>query len=101
VSDLRDVRTRPEIDPVRVRLPYWDAYGPIVEVTFVAGASKLDVVHGLSQIPTAFHVLWADGPVYAEPGVRWTKEIAYLRATNANTHARVIFFTCRGDAREP
>lgn len=90
----------PQTDDVRLRLPYWKAFGPIVEVTFPAGASKLDVVHGLKQTPTGYHIVWADGPVYAEPGVAWTKELAYLRATNANTHARLIFLTLKGDRSE-
>lgn len=81
---------------VRLRLPFWDALGPVVEVTFPAAASKRDVAHGLQQIPTGFLVVWSDGPVYAEPGLQWTKELAWLRAPNANTHARIIFLTLRG-----
>lgn len=92
---------QPATDSVRARLPYWEAFGPIVEVTFPAAATKRDVLHGLGATPSAYHIVWADGPVYAEPGVLWTKEIAYLRASNANTHARIIFLTLKGDPREP
>lgn len=81
--------------------PYWETFGPIVEVDFPAAATARDVVHGLQQIPTGFHVIWSDGPVYAEPGRLWTKALAWLRAANANTHARVIFFTVREDPHEP
>lgn len=97
---MPDGNRNPFTEENRLRLPYWQAYGPVVEVAFPAAATKRDVVHGLSQTPTGFHVVWADGPVYAEPGVMWGKELAYLRASNANTHARIIFFTCRGDRAE-
>ncbi len=84
-----------------LRRPYWNAFGPVVDVTFRAAATDRDVVHGLQQRPTGFHVVYADGPVYARPGAEWaTKELAWLRASNANTHARVIFFTLIGDRDE-
>jgi hypothetical protein len=96
----RDLQTRPELDTVRTRLPYWTTYGPVIDVTFVAAASKLDIAHRLGTKPTGYHLVFADGPVYAEPGAIWTKEIAYMRAANANTHARIVFLTLTGDSRE-
>lgn len=84
----------------RLLRPYVRAYGPVVDVTFPAAASARDVVHQLGATPTGFHVVWADGPVYAEPGVPWDRTLAWLRASNVNTHARVVFFTCLGDADE-
>lgn len=81
------------------RRPYWNRYGPVVDVTFPAAGTDRDIVHGLGQTPSGYHVVYADGPVYARPGPEWaTKELAWLRAPNANTHARVIFFTLIGDA---
>jgi len=84
----------------RVRLPFHYALGPLVTVTFAAAGSKLDIAHGLGQVPTGRLIHRADGPIYDEPGVVWTKEIAYMRATNANTHAVLQFYTVRGDANE-
>lgn len=76
-------------------MPYWDQYSAPVDVTFPAANTIRDIVHGLGQIPSGYHVVWADGVVYAEPGKLWTKELAYLRATAVNVHAKVVFFTLR------
>lgn len=81
-------------------LPYWGVYGPVVSVTFPAANTKRDVVHGLEQVPDGYHIVWADGVVHAEPGVLWTKNLAYLRATAVNVHAKIVFFTLREASRE-
>jgi hypothetical protein len=94
-------QTRPELDTVRTRLPYWTNYGPVIDVTFPVANVKRDIAHRLGHKPSGYHLVFADGPVYAEPGAIWTRDLAYLRATNANTHARIVFLTLQGDPREP
>lgn len=81
--------------------PYWGEFGPVVDITFPLANQSLDVQHGLGQTPDGFHVVWADGGVYAEPGAIWNKTFAYLRATLLNTTAKVIFYTLRETANEP
>jgi len=91
-----DARVGPVIGRLRDEaLPYWAVYGPPVEVTFELANTKADIVHGLGDVPDGYHVVWADGLVHAEPGVQWTKDLAYLRATAVYVHATVIFFTLR------
>lgn len=82
-------------------LPFWRAYGPIVDVTFPVANTDRDVAHGLRERPSGFLVLYADTAIYARPGPEWaTKELAWLRSPVDNAHARVLFFTFRGDANE-
>lgn len=76
-------------------LPYWDQFSAPVTDTFPAANTRRDIAHGLGQVPHGYHVVRADGVVHAEPGVLWTKDLAYLRATAANVHATFIFYTLR------
>jgi hypothetical protein len=83
-------------------LPYWDAYGPVVpprgeELVLSVADVAVAVFHELGEIPEGMHVVRADGPIYAAPGVQWTKELAFVQTSRANTRARFIFFTCRGN----
>ena len=83
-------------------LPYWDAYGPTVpprgeQLLITVADVAVAIAHGLNEIPEGMHVVWADGAVYAAPGVQWTKELAYVQAPRVNTRARFVFFTLRGE----
>lgn len=83
-------------------LPFWDAYGPVVpprgvELFFTVADVSVAIPHELGEIPEGMLLVKADGPVYAAPGVPWTKELAFVQASRANTHARFIFYTCRGN----
>lgn len=96
-SDIAAALDRHEADTQ----PYWGEYSTPVDVTFPVANTIRDIVHGLSQIPHGYHVVWADGIVHAEPGKLWTKELAYLRATAVNVHAKIVFFTLREVRSEP
>jgi hypothetical protein len=80
--------------------PYWRTYGPPIDVTFPAANMKRDIEHRLGTTPTGYQILDADGLLYREPGSIWTHDLAWMRATTANVHARIIFFTLLGDADE-
>lgn len=69
-----------------------------LRVTFPAANTVRDIAHGLDGIPDGYVLEWADGVVYAEPGVQWTRDLAYLRATAANVHAIVTFYIASEDA---
>lgn len=97
-----DPKTALAIDRLRKETrPYWGRYGPIVDVTFSTAATVRDVQHGLEQVPDGYHVVWADGIVHAEPGVLWTKTLAFLQASTANVHAKLVFFTLKETRNEP
>lgn len=76
-------------------LSYWGAFSRPIDVMFPAANTIRDIAHELGQVPGGYHVVRADGVVYAEPGKLWTKDLAYLRATAANVHATIVFFTLR------
>ncbi len=66
--------------------------GPVLEVTFPSMAFRVDVAHGLGQVPTGYHiVLQAGGLVQAVDVDQWTDTVAYLQATADYTRARVFF----------
>lgn len=67
--------------PLRITLP-------------VAGATR-DVVHGLGETPEGFVVVWTDAPIYAVPGLAWTRDLAYLTSAANNVHAIVLFYTLK------
>jgi len=96
-----DPATALAIDALRGEtLPFWGAYGPVVEVTFPVASTRRDIAHGLSQVPDGYFIVWADGTLFAEPGVLWTKDLAYMRSGADNVHARIIFYTVREAYRE-
>jgi len=90
-------------------LPYWDAYGPVVplrgeDLVITVADQAVAIPHGLGEIPDGMHVVKADGPLFAAPGVAWTKELAWVQTGSLSflpgqtvVRARLIFFTCRGD----
>ena len=89
------------LESVRADLaPYWGAFTVPISVVFAAANTKQDVAHGLGQVPDGYHLVRADGVVHAEPGVQWTKDLAYMRATAVNVRATIIFFTLRETPNE-
>lgn len=74
-----------------VRRELLPVQGPLLRITIPAAGVDFDVAHGLQATPNAYVVEYADGPVYARPGAWATRDVAYLRAANANTHALVRF----------
>jgi hypothetical protein len=96
-------QTRGPSDPTTAAvLPYWDAYGPVVppredELVFSVIDTPVAIAHELGEIPEGMHVVKADGPVYAAPGLAWTKDLAFVQSSRLYTRARFIFFTCRGN----
>lgn len=83
-------------------LPWWHAYGPVVpprrqEFFLEFADTPVAIEHGLQAVPDGMLIVKADGPIYAAPGVPWTKELAFLQASRAHTRGRFIFYTTRGD----
>lgn len=67
--------------------------GRPIELLFPAATTRRDVAHGLGQIPTGYHVLLSTSPIVADAPADWTRDVAGLQASAANTRAIVVFFT--------
>jgi hypothetical protein len=98
VSDPRslDAGTREAVERLGVQLePFWSVIGRPLSLVFPAMGARRDVVHGLGTKPDGFLVVYADADIIAEPGVLWTRDLAFLQAGADNAHAIVIFYTLR------
>lgn len=73
----------------------WDRMTPPLRITLAVSGSTRDVAHGLGAIPDGMLVVWADAPIFAVPGVPWTRDLAFLRASSNNVHAIVCFYTLK------
>lgn len=71
--------------------------GRPVQLTFAAAATKTEVLHGCAEIPDGFLPLRSNGAAVSdEPGLAWTKDLAYLRSTVA-TQIIGVFYKLRED----
>lgn len=77
--------------------PWWGSYSRPLRVLFPNMNASREIVHGLSAIPDGFAIVYADADIVAEPGVPWTRDLAFLRGGAMNARAVVIFYTLRED----
>lgn len=71
-----------------------------VSLTFLAANVQTEVRHLLGEIPDGMLVIYCGGLVQAEPGVPWTKDVAYLRCNTANAAAIILFVALREAPRD-
>ncbi len=71
------------------------AVGRPVSVTFVAANTRREVAHQLGEVPDGYLVIEADCTISREPGEQWTKDLAFVRGSAANTRATLVFFVLR------
>lgn len=66
-------------------VPYRFVGRPIA-ISFIATGVKQETAHRCSDVPDGFAIVRANGAVVTEePGVTWTKDLAFLRSTVATT----------------
>lgn len=70
--------------------------GRPVRMPFGQAATRTEVLHLLAEIPDGFLMLDTDAgaTIIREPGVQWTKDLAYLRASVVG-NVTLVFFTLR------
>jgi len=72
------------------------AYSRCFEVSFPNNTDTIDVAHGLGAVPDGMlKLVEVGGTVEAVTPHLWSTTVAYLKASAANTRARVVFITLR------
>lgn len=71
-----------------------------VSVRFVAANMQTEVRHLLGEVPDGVVTIYCGGHVQPEPGVQWTKELAYVRCDTANALATLLFVVLREVPRD-